>query len=194
LFNKESIKKFFITKDNIITKVGNWGLLVSGVMMLIMSVLATYGVARRYLFDNPEPYSYELGIMLLVGCVVFSVAGLQRSERHLRVDFLANLFPLKAQVIFAGIVTPLLALLYVGVVTWKSLEGVIYSISIWETSQSAWEEPLWPTKILVPICLFWVCLVLISQLVHGIISLIKGNYVKPYQVEADTTPKPEKGE
>ncbi len=159
--------------DAIIGKVSDWGLMVSGVIILLMSFLATYGVGRRYILDDPEPYSYEISTIFLVACVLLALSALQRYKRHLRVDFIANKFSSRVQGILVDIVTPVLALIFVSIITWKSWGIFQYSFTIGETSQSAWEEPLWPTKLLVPVSMFWLLLVLFAQLIHGITALIK---------------------
>ena len=159
--------------DRIIERVSDLGLVISGILILVMSILITYGVGRRYLLHRPEPYSYELSTILLVACVVFAVAGLQRYKRHLRVDFVANFLPATVQNALIDIVTPILGLFYVVVITWKSLDNALYSMSIGETSQSSWEEPLFPVKLLVPIGMALLCLVLMAQLSRGIASLAR---------------------
>jgi TRAP-type mannitol/chloroaromatic compound transport system permease small subunit len=166
------MKRILLTIDRAITRISDWGLLLSGMLILIMSVLSTYGVGRRYIFNNPEPHSYELSTMLLVACVVFAVAGLQRQRRHLRVDFIAGHLPHGLEDMLVNIVTPVMALFYVGIMTWKSWENAIYSMSIWETSQSSWEEPLFPVKMMVPMGMALLCLVLASQLIQGIKNMI----------------------
>jgi TRAP-type mannitol/chloroaromatic compound transport system permease small subunit len=181
------LKRFLLSLDRVIERVGNWGLLSSGILMLLMGLLHTYGVTRRYLLNNPEPYSYEISVIFLTACSVLAVSGLQRYRRHLRVDFIANYFSPKVQLIFMDIVTPVLALLYVSIVTWQSLDNAIYSLSLWETSQSAWEEPLWPTKFIIPLSMFWLCLVLIGQLVYGIRTAITGAKPEPEKEATVTT-------
>jgi TRAP-type mannitol/chloroaromatic compound transport system permease small subunit len=176
-------KRIILIADRIIEKISNWGLISSGILILIMAFLTTYGVGRRYLFNDPEPYSYELSTIFLTVCVVLAVSGLQRYKRHLRVDFIANYMSPKVQGILMDIVTPLLALVFVSIITWQSWEITMYSLSVGETSQSAWEEPLWPTKLTIPICMFWLCLVLLAQLIKGIKNLIRG--VKPEQKEEE---------
>jgi TRAP-type mannitol/chloroaromatic compound transport system permease small subunit len=170
------IRKLLDRVNRIIEHVSDLGLVFSGILILVMSVLSTYGVGRRYLLHRPEPYSYELSTMLLVACVVFAVAGLQRYKRHLRVDFIANFLPATVQNALIDIVTPILGLFYVVVITWKSFDNTLYSMSIWETSQSSWEEPLFPVKFLVPIGMALLCLVLAAQLSRGIASLAR--YIK----------------
>jgi TRAP-type mannitol/chloroaromatic compound transport system permease small subunit len=172
------IRKLLNRVNRIIEYVSDLGLVFSGILILAMSLLSTYGVGRRYLLHRPEPYSYELSTMLLVACVVFAVAGLQRYKRHLRVDFIANFLPATVQNALIDIVTPILGLFYVVVITWKSLDNALYSMSIWETSQSSWEEPLFPVKFLVPIGMALLCLVLASQLSRGIASLAR--YIKDH--------------
>ena len=172
--------KIIILKlDSIIERVSNWGLLSSGILILVMAFLSTYAVARRYLLHSPEPYSYELSTIFLTYCVVLSVSGLQRAKRHLRVDFIANYFSPTVQIIFIDIIGPILALFYVSIVTWQSWIIALYSFGVSETSQSVWQEPLWPTKFIIPITMFWLCLVLIAQLIRGCINVAKAGKTKP---------------
>jgi len=169
------MKNFLIKVDRIILAGGDWGLLLSGIIILIMSFLTTYGVGRRYLLRNPEPYSYEISTIFLVACVLFALAAIQRKRRNLRVDFVANYFPPMWQGVLMDIITPVLGLVFVSIIIWKSWGIFLYSLQTAERSQSAWEEPLWPTKLLVPISMLWLGLTLISQLAHGLIDLIKRN-------------------
>jgi TRAP-type mannitol/chloroaromatic compound transport system permease small subunit len=170
---EELMRKVLQIIEHIIERISDLGLVSSGILILVMSLLSTYGVGRRYLLHSPEPYSYELSTMLLVACVVIAVAGLQRHRRHLRVDFVAVFLPERVQSILINIVTPVLALFYVGIVTWKGWDSALYSMRIGETSQSSWEEPLFPIKLLVPLGMALLCLVLVAQLSRGIASLIQ---------------------
>ena len=75
--------------------------------------------------------------------------------------------------ILLNIVGPMLALFYVVILTWQSWDTAWYSLQIGETSQSAWEEPLWPTKMVVPIGAGLLCFVLLAQLSRGVALLIQ---------------------
>jgi TRAP-type mannitol/chloroaromatic compound transport system permease small subunit len=167
------MRKLLQIVEHIIEQVGELGLVISGILTLVMALLSTYGVGRRYLLNNPEPYSYELSTMFLVACIVFAVAGLQRHGRHLRVDFISNYFPPSVQSVLLNIITPIFALFYVVIITWQSCENALYSMKIKEMSQSSWQEPLFPIKLFVPIGMALLCLVLIAQLSHGIASLTR---------------------
>jgi TRAP-type mannitol/chloroaromatic compound transport system permease small subunit len=173
-----NLKRIFPAIDSTLERVGNWGLLSSGILILLMSLLSTYAVARRYIFHNPDSYSYELSTIFLTACVVLAVSGLQRSKRHLRVDFIANYFSPRVQTVLIDIVGPLLALVYVPIITWQSWNNALYSFQIGETSLSVWQEPLFPTKFLIPLCMFWLSLILVAQFVHGIVEVFGTKRVK----------------
>jgi TRAP-type mannitol/chloroaromatic compound transport system permease small subunit len=161
------------TLDRAIERAAHYGLLVSGVLILVMSWLSTYGVARRYLLNNPEPYSYEISTSMLLACVVLSIAYLQRQGQHLRADFLSSRFSKDTQAIITDIVGPLVALFYIGIIAWQSWDAALYSFQMHETSQSSWEEPLFPTKLVVPIGMGLLCLVLLAQLSRGVTSIVQ---------------------
>jgi len=166
-------KRVMLALDRAIDRAANYGLLVSGVLILVMSLLSTYGVARRYLLNNPEPYSYEISTSMLLACVVLSIAYLQRQGKHLRADFLSNRFSQGTQAIITDIVGPIIAFFYIGIIAWQSWIATLYSFLIHETSQSSWEEPLFPTKLVVPIGMGLLCLVLLAQLSRGVTSLVQ---------------------
>ncbi len=160
--------------DYLIDRITFWAMLLSGILIILMGFLNTYGVGRRYILHNPEPYSYEVATIFLVVCVALSIAYLQRQGRHLRVDFCSAYFSKTVEYFFLNVISPLMALTYVGVITWQSWLNGLYSLSIQETSQSAWQELLAPTKMTVSLGMFLLCLVLLAQLVRGVIYLVTG--------------------
>ena len=152
-----------------------WMLAASGLMILFMAFTATYGVTRRYLLHNPEPYSYEIGIMLLLWCFVLSVAAVQNEERHLRGDFILNRLPRKVQRFINGILSPALAVLCSSILAWKGWEAALFSLRIGERSMSAWAEPLFPVKIVIPAGYGLLFLVALMQIVQGVVASIYGD-------------------
>ena len=52
----------------------------------------------------------------------------------------------------------------------------MYSVEIREISTSVWAEPIYPVKIIIPICYGLVVLVLISTFYKNIMSYITGNH------------------
>jgi len=148
-------------------------LTVSGVMILLMTFTATYGVARRYLMHNPEPYSYEIGVMMLLWCFVLSVAELQRQERHLRGDFILSRLPQSFQFFVNRILAPMLAVLCSAMLAWKGWDAAMFSLRIGERSISSWSEPLFPVKFMIPVGYGFLFIVAIAQFFQGMLTLGK---------------------
>jgi len=148
-------------------------LAVSGLMILFMAFAATYGVTRRYILHNPEPYSYEISMMLLLWCFVLSVAALQRQQRHLRGDFILNRLPRRFRFFINALLSPLLAALCGAVLAWKGWEAAMFSLKIGERSMSAWSEPLFPVKVVIPAGYGILFLVALIQFFQGVHSLFK---------------------
>jgi TRAP-type C4-dicarboxylate transport system permease small subunit len=160
-------KKAMQTLDRVIERTSYIGVYISGILALIMSLLAFYGVFRRYALDRPEPYSYELSTIFLMVGIVLALPYIQRVGRHLRVDIVAMRFPETVQVILMNILAPILALFYLVPMTWQSWENAYYSLSVGEKSFSAWAPPYFPIKVWIPIGIGLLCLVLLSNLIRG---------------------------
>ena len=160
--------------DYVIERVGNFFVLFSGLIILLIAVATTHSVIRRYVLHDPEPYSYVIGVICFFICVFLPLAAVQRYGRNIRVDFLANYFPQGLQHFLLNILGPILALFYVTTGTWQYWENAMYALQMSETSQQVLQVPLFPVKIVIPISWGLLCFVLIAQLIRGIRSLWKG--------------------
>jgi TRAP-type C4-dicarboxylate transport system permease small subunit len=156
----------------VVGRISEGFLAASGVMILLMAFAATYGVSRRYLLHNPEPYSYEISMMLLLWCFVLSVAALQRQQRHLRGDFILNRLPGSVRHFVNAVLSPLLAFVCSAVLAWKGWEAAMFSLKIGERSISSWSEPLFPVKVVIPVGYGFLFLVALIQFFQGLHSLI----------------------
>ena len=151
-------------------------LLMSGIMILLMAWGETYGVVKRYVFHAPDPFAYELSTTFLLFCGVLAVAGVERLDRHVRNDLIASRFSQRVKVIALNVIFPFLALLFVAVLTWKSVGNALYSLDIGQVSQSTWRVPLTPIKFVIPLGYTLLCLVLIGKFCKGFALLKGGKY------------------
>ena len=159
--------------DRWIGYITNFLLLFSGILVLLMAWLQTYGVVKRYAFHSPDPAAYELSTMFLLFCGVLAVAGVEKLNQHIRNDMVASRFPIRLKIILINTVFPVLALVFCAVLTWKSLDNAFYAIQISQTSQSPWALPLGPIKLVIPFGYTLLCLVLIGKFIEGI-ALLRG--------------------
>jgi TRAP-type mannitol/chloroaromatic compound transport system permease small subunit len=184
------VKKLLIKADSIVGKVSEWSLLVSGCLILLIGFLTSYGVGKRYILNNPDPYSYEISIILLIACILLAIPGVQWNRRQLRVDFIINHLSAKWYDIIAEVFASVLGMIFVGVIIWKSWGIFLYSLKVGQTSQSYWQEPLWPMKLIIPISMGWLFLTLVSQLTHAVIHLVRGTRREDTRIQLDDTRRP----
>ncbi len=158
--------------DRIIEKASHVFLVLSGVLIVIMIFTATYGVTRRYVFNSPEPYSYEISTMFLLFSFVFAISAVERLNRHIRVDFISSHLPERTQHVILNIIAPIMGLFFAIMLTWKGVEVSLFSLQIGEVSSSSWREPLYPIKFMVPLGYTLLVLVLLGRIYKGFTSLM----------------------
>jgi TRAP-type mannitol/chloroaromatic compound transport system permease small subunit len=152
----------------------------SGAMILVMACIDTYGVARRYVFTNPDPYVYTSINILMLGCAVFALAHVERLGRHIRVSFVTGRLSDKAQEILQNIIGPILGLTFCLTVIWMSWNDAWFSLQIKQTTSGIVKIPSFPIKMMVPVGLGLLCLALISKISRYVVSLrSKAEKVKP---------------
>ena len=166
-------KRVLQTLDTVTERVSYIFIYISGFLAVVMACLATFGVIKRYVLNDPEPYTYEISTIFLLVGVIFAIPYVQQVRRNLRVDVIANRLPKAVQDILANIVTPLLGLFFLVPMVWKSWEAAFYSLRIGERSPTIWSPYLFPIKITIPIGVALLCFVLLIQLCHGVNSLIQ---------------------
>lgn len=159
--------------DDGIGRISHLLMLVSGILILLMAWVETYGVVKRYVFHAPDPFAYELSTMFLLFCGVLAVAGVERLDRHVRNDLVASRFPERMKVIVLHTLFPLLALIFCSVLTWKSVGNALYALEIGQVTQSTWALPLAPIKFVIPLGYTLLCLVLLGKFCRGI-NMLKG--------------------
>ena len=159
--------------DRIIDKASHVFLVLSGVLIVIMMLTASYGVVRRYVFHSPEPYSYEISTMFLLFSFVFAISAVEKLDRHIRVDFISSHLSNRWQHIILNIIAPVMGLLFALMLTWKGIDVALFSLKIGEVSPSSWREPLFPIKLMVPVGYALLFLVLLTRIYKGIASVRK---------------------
>ena len=157
--------------DYLVDRASHILLVLSGVLVLVMAWVVTYGVAKRYVFHAPDPYTYEISTMFLLFSGVLAVAAVERLDRHVRNDILAVRFSEGVQLIMLRIIFPFLALIFVVLLTWKSISNALYALRIGQVSASPWAVPLAPIKFVIPVGYGLLCLVLIGKFCQGLAQL-----------------------
>jgi TRAP-type mannitol/chloroaromatic compound transport system permease small subunit len=146
--------------------------LISGIMIVLMALVTGYGVVMRYIFRNPSMYAYEISCILMLGCVIFSVAHTQRLGQHIRIDILDRYSSETVRGILLNIVGPLVGLIFCVPLVWKTWERAWSALETGQVTNTA-SLPTFPMMVTIPIGVGLLCLVLIAQILRHLISFVK---------------------
>ena len=144
---------------------------LAGSLIVVMAFLAAYGSIRRYVFNSPEPVSYEFSKMFLLLSFVLALAAVEKQDRFLRCDLLLERFPENVRNAVSNILSPILGIVFFGIITWISFGDAVRALEINQQSLSSWPVPLFPIKLAIPIGYGFLCLVLLIRLVLGLLRL-----------------------
>ncbi len=126
--------------------VGRW----IALLVFAMFAFLLLEVGFRYLLNAPTVWTNELTQMLFGVYAVMSGGYILAHKGHVNVDLLhAHLSPRKRA--FMDIVTSLLFFTFTLALLWFGIDMARESISSWETSYSAWNPPIWPIKLAIPV-------------------------------------------
>lgn len=158
-----------------VERISNGLVIFCGVLTLLIGIVVTYLVVRRYALSSPEPYSYVISVILFFTCCLLPLSMVQIRRLNIRADFLTNRLSSRTQLILTFILTPVVGLFYISLGTWYTWKAAWYSFQLGELTQTVWQLPLFPIKAVAPVGWGLLGLVLLMQLFHGIYSIIKGN-------------------
>lgn len=162
---------------NVIDKINDWVGKILSLGVLFMFVMVFIEVIRRYFFNSPTVWGNELTQMIFGMYVVLCGGYILVLGGHVNVDILYSRFSTKGKAV-ADIITfsvflmfCSMMLIYGGSLAWESL-------SRFEHSQSAWNPPLYPVKLMIPLGAFLLLLQGIAKLIRDISILVTAKEVQ----------------
>ncbi|MDX1633966.1 MAG: TRAP transporter small permease subunit [Marinobacter sp.] len=164
--------------------IGRWiAWLVAGMFVFLL-----LEVGFRYLLNSPTVWTNELTQMLFGIYAVMSGGYIMAHRGHVNVDLLHSHLRPRVRAVVDILTSSVffiftLALLYFGV------QMAAESISSWETSYSAWNPPIWPVKLAIPVGTALLMLQGLVKLLEDIAIAFDLSYYRPAP-EADDTDHP----
>ncbi|MBN2060663.1 MAG: TRAP transporter small permease [Deltaproteobacteria bacterium] len=156
--------------EHAVSKISQFLLLLSGILVFLMAWVVTYGVVMRYVFNAPNPYVYEISIMFLLFCGIFAVPAVERMNRHIHNDILVARFSPEVREVFTRLIIPILALPCCMILTWKGWANAAFALKIGQETQSSL-LPTAPIKFTIPICYGLLTIVVIGKIFDGLCLL-----------------------
>jgi len=150
-----------------IDKINYWVGEVLSYLLFVMFALILLEVLLRYVFNSPTVWANELTQYLFGAYAVLSGGYILLSGGHVNVDIIYSHLSPRTK---AGldIFTSLLFFLFCGMLFYYGGSLAMESLSIWEHSESAWNPPLYPVKMMIPIGSLLVLLQGVNKLILDI--------------------------
>jgi len=142
-------------------------------------------VILRYFFNSPTVWANELAQMFFGAYAILAGGYIMRTGGHVNVDILYSRLSKKSRAVLDIFTSTLfflfcgMLLIYGGSLAWDSL-------SRFEHSQSAWNPPLYPAKLMIPLAALLLMLQGLAKLIRDILILLN--------VDIDVTQEIRKGE
>ena len=147
--------------------------------ILLTFIIIFFETICRYFFNSPNVWTSEIAQYVFATYALLCGGHLLRTQGHVNVDIVYSKFSPRGKAI-ARIATFPIFFLFTGAMLLFGTSFALDSLLKLEHSQSAWNPPLYPVKMLVPIGAFLIFF-------QGIIDLIRG--IKQLRsVENDDTP------
>lgn len=175
------IKHFLHTIDAINEWIGNF----LSYFLFAFFVLLFIEVILRYFFNSPTVWANELAQMLFGAYAILGGGYILLTGGHVNVDIVYSRFSVRTRAAL-DIATSLLFFLFCGMLLIYGGSLAWDSLSRFEHSQSAWNPPLYPAKLMIPLAAALLILQGISKLIRDFLILLGRD--APHKSE------PEKGE
>lgn len=127
----------------------NVGVLISGAGALAITVMTTYEVVSRYVFNAPTSWSVQLSRYVLIVCLFWGGAYALNVERHVRVELLLRRLSERKRnvLLLAGY---MLGLVFASVLVYETAVMTLKAYERGWVSEEAVTLPLAPLFALIP--------------------------------------------
>ncbi len=148
---------------------------ITSFMVYPLLFVVVYEVVMRYVFNSPTTWGFEATTFLYGLHFMFGNAYTDVNDAHVKVDIFTTLMSSKVQT-YIKIVTNLI--FFMPVMTcltiWSFRFAYNSTIGL-ELNPTSWAPPIWPLKILMAVCFFFLLLQGVANLLNDINRLKSNN-------------------
>ena len=150
--------------DWFITKQGD----VTSLLIIPLLVVVLYEVLMRYGFNSPTIWGFEMTTFLYGIHYMFGISYTEVKNGHVRVDIFTSLASKKTQAIVNALTTLFFFMPVMVCMTIWSTKFAWYSIDTLERNSTSWAPPIYPYKMIMALCFFFLLLEGISRLIKDL--------------------------
>ena len=148
-------------------------------MLFALMCLVVADVGRRYLFNAPIAWSYEvINNYLMPGLFFLTVSNTLKAHAHVAVDILHNYVGARTRYVFES-VGALLAVPVFGLITWLAAGKTLEEFASAAEASSGLAVPSWTISIVLPIGFGLLTLRLALNAIGYLATLATGRTIQP---------------
>jgi TRAP-type mannitol/chloroaromatic compound transport system permease small subunit len=133
-----------------IDHLNEWVGYVTSFLILPMTLITTFEVILRYVFNRPTEWAWDVNMMLLGAFTVLTGGYVLLKEGHVTMDVFVAKLSIRTRAVIA-LITSVLLFFSVGLLIWQSGVAAEESFMMREQLNSIWSPPIYPLKILWPL-------------------------------------------
>lgn len=95
------------------SRLSRWALYLAVAALLGIVALVDFGVVKRYVFNDSQPYVEQVALILVITVAMFGASAGVRDEGHIGMESLVGLLPERLQ-FWVGVIVGLLTILFGG--------------------------------------------------------------------------------
>lgn len=131
-----------------IDALSRWTGLIASFSLLAMTLIVTWEVVSRYVFNAPTIWAWDINVQLMLLLLMLGMAETYRRDAHVRVDVLVALFPARARAWLDVILSPVFFLV-AGAIVYSGWSYFMTSFERGQTASTVFAPPLWPVKFTI---------------------------------------------
>jgi TRAP-type C4-dicarboxylate transport system permease small subunit len=142
---------------------------LSGITIVVTSIIVCYGVVMRYYFSSPLDWGLELSIYLLIIATFMSAGYTQLQRGHVTIEVLEHILSPRANK-WRYLVGDALSLVFCAFLAWNSWEFFLEAFEDGRVTNSTWAPKLWIPYFFMAIGTTALSLQLLVQIVDALVG------------------------
>jgi len=159
---------------SVIDAISIWSGKMAGWLILLVIGFIIYEILMRYVFHLPTLWVSESMVFGAGLAYVLGSAWALQDNRHVKIDLIYGRLTPRQRAVMDSFTFVFFAL-YMGVFLWATAEYARRSVSVLETSGSAWDPPVYPIKLALMAGVVLLLLQGIAKFIRDLHFAVKGN-------------------
>ena len=155
------LTKISNTIDTFTTRLGE----ATSMLIIPLLVVVIYEVVMRYGFNAPTTWGFEATAFLYGMHYMFGISYTDVRKQHVQVDIFSSMAPRKVRAAISALTTLVFFMPVMVCMTIWSTKFAITSVQGLERNSTSWAPIIYPFKIIMALCFFFLLLQGISNLI-----------------------------